>query len=271
MTLLRNQTKTFALKNRNLSIPFEILISSIFSVTMLPYKPFDDNYKCPLCHGRHPVRCCARFLTHTPEERYQLIARYQLCSNCLSHSHTLPECHCKARCRRCDLNHHTSLHPIDHNKIWFPMTAYVEIRSSQSDVFGAHRRILIDPRQPHSTITRELAEKLQGTTYNRALVTILPRTGITPRNQVTIECLVDAASLVETPLVELNPSDINGRLSLDDAADPYWHCRFASHLTLGANAAAAVLCGRPTHAINQIMTQSTIFGWTYFGASSAAD
>lgn len=68
------------------------------------------NYvKCPLCSNEHGLFHCNEFIKLHLFDRRKLIAKHNLCRNCLF-DHKGKQCKSEKRCRQCTGQHHTLLH-----------------------------------------------------------------------------------------------------------------------------------------------------------------
>lgn len=66
---------------------------------------------CVFCKGNHSLDYCSQFRDHkiSPQDRYNIIKKYNLCTNCLIDNHRTMECS-KPCCSFCSLKHHSLLH-----------------------------------------------------------------------------------------------------------------------------------------------------------------
>ena len=70
--------------------------------------PNSFKFTCRKCNGEHNLYKCSEFNNLKVQERWDFVKINKLCRNCLS-SHPLP-CKSNNRCKKCDRDHHTSLH-----------------------------------------------------------------------------------------------------------------------------------------------------------------
>ncbi|XP_057324638.1 uncharacterized protein LOC130667165 [Microplitis mediator] len=68
------------------------------------------QYPCDLCQGDHYLVRCDQFGKMTPPQRTQLVIQARLCPNCLGH-HRVESCNSQFRCRVCQEQHHSMIHP----------------------------------------------------------------------------------------------------------------------------------------------------------------
>jgi hypothetical protein len=80
--------------------------------TPVKENPNERKMTCYVCH--EPDHCaykCPRFKLKTPEERYAIVKKAQLCVRCLGKYHGKEKCRFQRTCGICDMrNHHTILH-----------------------------------------------------------------------------------------------------------------------------------------------------------------
>ncbi|CAI6367084.1 unnamed protein product [Macrosiphum euphorbiae] len=70
----------------------------------------EQDPHCYACQGTHYVYKCEKFKGLTTSARFQLVKSNNMCSNCLSGSHTASTCPSKYSCRTCSGKHHSLLH-----------------------------------------------------------------------------------------------------------------------------------------------------------------
>lgn len=68
------------------------------------------NGGCFLCSKDHFLRLCPTFLNMNAEERLAAVNSLNLCTNCLSHRHSLNNCKSNFSCSKCKQRHHSLLH-----------------------------------------------------------------------------------------------------------------------------------------------------------------
>ncbi|XP_057324209.1 uncharacterized protein LOC130666902 [Microplitis mediator] len=68
------------------------------------------QYPCDLCQGDHYLVRYDQFGRMTPQQRTQLVIQARLCPNCLGH-HRVESCNSPFRCRVCQEQHHSMIHP----------------------------------------------------------------------------------------------------------------------------------------------------------------
>ncbi|KAJ8966009.1 hypothetical protein NQ317_012304 [Molorchus minor] len=65
---------------------------------------------CRLCNSKHPLSSCTKFLSKTPQQRFEIVKQHNLCLNCLNGSHTVRHCRSRYRCKVCRFSHNSLLH-----------------------------------------------------------------------------------------------------------------------------------------------------------------
>lgn len=70
-----------------------------------------SNYQseCPLCEASHYLAKCDHYLSKTPKQRREVVAKYRRCFNCLG-LHAASKCSNPRRCMKCGKKHHTTIH-----------------------------------------------------------------------------------------------------------------------------------------------------------------
>ena len=77
----------------------------------LPRKDADQSNKfCERCKGSHKLATCPEYQKCAPDQRYYLVSKNNLCSNCLSNKHFKQSCPSTKRCQTCKGFHYTTLH-----------------------------------------------------------------------------------------------------------------------------------------------------------------
>ena len=79
-----------------------------------PFPPRKDadqsNKSCEKCKGSHILATCPEYQKCAPDQRYDIVSKNNLCSNCLSNRHLKQSCPSTKRCQTCKGFHHTTLH-----------------------------------------------------------------------------------------------------------------------------------------------------------------
>ena len=78
-----------------------------------PFPPRKDadqsNKSCEKCKGSHILATCPEYQKCAPDQRYDIVSKNNLCSNCLSNKHFKQSCPSTKRCQTCKGFHHTTL------------------------------------------------------------------------------------------------------------------------------------------------------------------
>ena len=76
-----------------------------------PRKNADQSNKsCEKCKRSHILATCPEYQKCAPDQRYDIVSKNNLCSNCLSNKHFKQSCPSTKRCQTCKGFHHTTLH-----------------------------------------------------------------------------------------------------------------------------------------------------------------
>ena len=77
----------------------------------LPRKDADQSNKsCEKCKGSQILATCPEYHKCAPDQRYDIVCKNNLCSNCLSNKHFKQSCPSTKRCQTCKGFHHATLH-----------------------------------------------------------------------------------------------------------------------------------------------------------------
>ena len=69
-----------------------------------------SNKSCDKCKGSHIIATCPIYQKLLPDQRYDIVSKNNLCSNCFSNKHFKQSCQSTKRCQSCKGFHHTTLH-----------------------------------------------------------------------------------------------------------------------------------------------------------------
>lgn len=73
---------------------------------------------CPHCSDpSHLIYGCSKFMSLSPQERYQIVKAKKLCVNCLNSTHSTTDCKSLRRCATCNKSHHSYLHFDSQNRL----------------------------------------------------------------------------------------------------------------------------------------------------------
>lgn len=118
--------------------------------------------ECLVCKGAHRLFECTTFKTKTPEDKFSIVSKLNLCENCLRVGHKVQSCRLPGSCRCCKQKHNTLLHIPDEPVMPTPGT------SSQSHSLAAMTNAevllctaqvkLINPKTNEMLIVRALLD-----------------------------------------------------------------------------------------------------------------
>jgi len=97
--------------------------------------------KCPMFRNAHVLHKCDKFFILTLQDRRALVARYNLCFNCMQ-GHRARECTNPHRCKQCKKHHHTLLHHNRREQI--PKAPEIEATSTRAEEMSSSPT---EPRQ----------------------------------------------------------------------------------------------------------------------------
>ena len=79
-----------------------------------PFQPLNNSNQpkrsCEKCRGNHILATCPDYQQCSPNQRFDIVSKSNLCSNCLSNKHKKQNCPSTKRCQTCSGYHHTTLH-----------------------------------------------------------------------------------------------------------------------------------------------------------------
>lgn len=198
-------------------------------------------------------------------QKVTTLHRLHLCLNCLAQSHTRSHCRSLERCWRCSQFHHSLLHPIPDEHVWFPMTARVRVITWKGRR-ARNTRVVIDPDSPRSYIALKEALDMH-CIINDSRTTVTLCHQYLERRQVQVRCVVQDRDFGYSPPARIDrefnmPHRIPGAR---EPADRWWYSRDQYFMILGADVSREIFI-RPTVAQSgRIFTQVTVFGQAYFG------
>jgi hypothetical protein len=68
------------------------------------------TFKCLMCKNAHALHKCDKFSNLMLQGRRAIVARYNLCFNCMQEGHRARECTSSHCCKQCKKHHHTLVH-----------------------------------------------------------------------------------------------------------------------------------------------------------------
>ncbi|XP_075162761.1 uncharacterized protein LOC142235393 [Haematobia irritans] len=74
------------------------------------YQAGTNKVVCFICSQEHYLKYCNKFLKMSPEERFGIVKKNNLCLNCFSNNHRVYQCSSKLSCAKCQSRHNTLLH-----------------------------------------------------------------------------------------------------------------------------------------------------------------
>ncbi|XP_075157510.1 uncharacterized protein LOC142230767 [Haematobia irritans] len=74
------------------------------------YQASTQRITCFACSQDHFLKSCEKFLKMSPEERFMVVKRNNLCLNCFSSNHRLNQCSSRYSCDKCNSRHNSLLH-----------------------------------------------------------------------------------------------------------------------------------------------------------------
>ena len=99
-----------------------------------PFPPRKDadqsNKPCEKCKGSHILATCPEYQKCAPDQRYDIVSKNNLCSNCLSNKHFKQSCPSTKRCQTCKGFHQTTLHDAS-KQVKRPTAAFSTSNPSQ--------------------------------------------------------------------------------------------------------------------------------------------
>lgn len=102
-----------SVKSNNISTKVHCNVSSTSTANKQPQGKFTHK-PCPMCQGSHPVYACQSFLDLSISEKYDVITRNKMCTNCLRFGHELNDCRF-GPCKKCSKKHNSLLHREESN------------------------------------------------------------------------------------------------------------------------------------------------------------
>ncbi|XP_075152559.1 uncharacterized protein LOC142226424 [Haematobia irritans] len=84
--------------------------SSLMNRRVRAYQANTSRIVCFACSQEHYLKYCNKFLKMSPEERFTIVKRNNICLNCFSGNHKVHQCSSKSNCSRCNSRHNTLLH-----------------------------------------------------------------------------------------------------------------------------------------------------------------
>lgn len=226
---------------------------------------FNMNFPCPLCGRPHAIRLCTTFLALDTSKKRDFVMNNRLCINCLASSHERSACRSLDVCKLCNGFHHSFLHRMTDEYIWFPMTAMVRIYTCYGRR-DQNTRVLLDPNSKYSYIALEEALDMYCLMDNERTTVVLQHQSV-DRKKIKVELVVRDRVFGVTPTARIDKEAnmfANPPGNVIDA-DRYWNRSSPYFVILAAEACRAVFVGPPMVQPGRIFIQDSIFGRLYFG------
>ena len=81
-----------------------------------------NNRHYPHCSNNHFLATCPDYQKQSPADRYKIVIKNKLCTNCLSNNNLRQNCSSKENSQSCNGRHHSTLH--DPSKVKRPPAAF---------------------------------------------------------------------------------------------------------------------------------------------------
>lgn len=252
---------------------------------------------CYMCKGNHHLYNCSSYLKLNLNERQDRVSKFGLCFNCLRGKHMVKDCKSFSRCQHCSKKHHSSLHMEKSNdnvlstscstnlsSLSFSAilpTAIVFVKDANQQFQTC--RALLDTGSQLSLVTESCVQRLKLRRKNARL----SMTGIggisskqtSTRGKVPIEIFTRdknnkysvTAYILNKVTNDLPPVNIDLNLKQwfkdrCELADPDFNLSDRIDIILGCDIVfEAILDGRLTHDVNNLMACETTFGWIITG------
>ncbi len=163
---------------------------------------------CPHCTGDHPLFQCTTLIDMSPEQRYELVKKLNLCLNCLRHGHSYKECRSASKCRRCNKTHHTLLH-------------FDQQQSSQHSQIVQHSSSSNQPSSHNSSNVQQISSSNQQPSSHNSSV-VQQSNSNQHINVLTNAITFDSPRLLKTALVDVfDANNVKGqvRVFIDEGAE----------------------------------------------------
>ena len=69
-----------------------------------------NNRHCPHCNNNHFLAFCPDYQKQSPQDRYKIVIKNKLCTNCLSNDHLRQNFSSQKNSQSCNGRHHSTLH-----------------------------------------------------------------------------------------------------------------------------------------------------------------
>lgn len=165
-------------------------------------------YSCHICHTRHPLRLCRKFMGMSTSGRLSVVEKYKYCKNCLAHEHSHGSCFSSQGCKKCHKRHHTLLHPS------------TERTQHQRRPQPEGHAQPTDRAHPEATpsATNGISAKTLSSLIRQNTIVLVPTVVVRISDgkvKLTARCLLDSGSTVSRVLKRLTDSKNLTTLTLD--------------------------------------------------------
>ena len=136
-----------------------------------PFPPLNNanqaKRSCEKCRGNHILATCPDYQKCSPSQRFDIVSKSNLCSNCLSNKHKKQNCPSTKRCQTCSGYHHTTLH--DPAKIITrPPDAFATSNSTGRNVTNQENQPVKQQCEPGSKNNASVSSKSQKSRYGQS-------------------------------------------------------------------------------------------------------
>ena len=122
---------------------------------------------CKKCRGNHILATCPDYQKCSPSQRFDIVSKSNICSNCLSNKHKKQNCPSTKRCQTCSGYHHTTLH--DPAKIIKrPPAAFATSNSTGTNVTNQENQPVKQQCEPGSNNNASVPSKSQKSRYRQS-------------------------------------------------------------------------------------------------------
>ena len=136
-----------------------------------PFPPLNNanqpKSSCEKCRGNHILATCPDYQKCSLSQRFDIVSKSNLCSNCLSIKHKKQNCPSTKRCQICSGYHHTTLH--DPGKIIKrPSAAFATSNSTGTSVTNQANQLVKQQCEPGSNNNASASSKSQKSRYGQS-------------------------------------------------------------------------------------------------------
>ena len=122
---------------------------------------------CENCRGNHILATCPDYQKCSPSQRFDIVSKSNLCSNCLSNKYKKQNFPSTKRCQTCSGYHHTTLH--DPGKIIKrPPAAFATSNSTGSNVTNQEDQPVKEQYEQGNNINTSISSKSQKSRYGQS-------------------------------------------------------------------------------------------------------